>query len=208
MRTSIRSLYRTFSITKSYFGGAYRDLSRDSRDWFGIGRVRKIVPDLCGESVAINAIWRLVGEIPEAKISLPLCSSKLLVAADFQIKFFFKRRAATVSLDNNANDSCVFTDGALSIPISHVGESTGYSVWVLLLWISRNRWCTVATYSCIFSPPLSLFNINSPLYSTGRDMSFIERHSKRKMRISIANSIIDKLYTFTPDKYSFYVSTP
>ena len=32
------------------------------------------------KSLAINVIWRLVGEIPETNISLPVYSSKLLVA--------------------------------------------------------------------------------------------------------------------------------
>ena len=44
-----------------------------------------IVPDLYSESVTINAIWRLIREIPESKISLPVYSRKLLVAADFNI---------------------------------------------------------------------------------------------------------------------------
>ena len=43
------------------------------------------MPDFYSESVAINAIWHLVGEIPEAKILLSEYSSKLLVAADFKI---------------------------------------------------------------------------------------------------------------------------
>ena len=53
--------------------------------------------------MAINAIWRLIHEIPESIISLAVYSCKLLVAADFNIKIFFSstwRRAATASLDN------------------------------------------------------------------------------------------------------------
>ena len=48
------------------------------------------------ESVAINATCRLVDEIPEVKVLLPVYSSKLLVAADFTIKFFFKYLALGV----------------------------------------------------------------------------------------------------------------
>ena len=73
------------------FGEAYRDLIADSPDWFDIGHVGKIMPDLYSESIAINAIWCLVGGIPGAEISLPVYSSKLLEAAD--LNFFFKNLA-------------------------------------------------------------------------------------------------------------------
>ena len=58
-------------------------------------RVRKIGPDLYTESVAINAIWRLIGEIPESKILLLVYPRKLLVAADFNINFFIKYSASS-----------------------------------------------------------------------------------------------------------------
>ena len=60
--------------------------------WSGgsIGRIQKIVLNLYSVSIAINAIWRLVGKIPEAKISLPVYSRKLLVAADFKHFILFQ----------------------------------------------------------------------------------------------------------------------
>ena len=102
MRTSIKSFHKTFSITK--LRGIPRSQHRLTlviRNWSRSKHCARIT--VYSESVAINAIWRLVSEISGAKISLPVYSSKLLVAADFTIKFFLStwRRAAIPSLDKH-----------------------------------------------------------------------------------------------------------
>ena len=57
MRTSLNiSTVHFRKLNRTVFGEAYRDLSTGSPYRFEIGRVRKIVPDLYRESVAINAI--------------------------------------------------------------------------------------------------------------------------------------------------------
>ena len=75
-------------MNRTIFVGTYRDLNTDWTDCFETGRDRKIVLELHTESVAVNAIWRLIDKIPESKTSLPVYSRILLVAAAFKINFF------------------------------------------------------------------------------------------------------------------------
>ena len=65
----------------------FRDLI--SREFCPRGRARKIVLDLYSENVAINAISRLISELPKSKILLLVYSRILLVATEFKIFFFF-----------------------------------------------------------------------------------------------------------------------